>query len=133
YPVASPLPGCRLDCKSPGSRSMSQWCCGWPIRTSSTPGGLRSAHSGSQKKGRGSIVSTVQMTADTNPLLQPGVLPRFDLIRPEHVVPAMQQLLPELEAALQRLEAQAQPTWEGLVEPLERLTDRLSVTWGIVG
>ena len=35
--------------------------------------------------------------------------------------------------ALQQLEAQAQPTWEGLVEPLERLTDRLSVTWGIVG
>src|SRR5262249_61810029 len=45
----------------------------------------------------------------------------------------MQQLLPELEAELQQLEAQAQPTWKGLVEPLEQLTDRLSVTWGIVG
>src|SRR5262245_12893889 len=45
----------------------------------------------------------------------------------------MQRLLPDLEAELQRLEAQAQPTWQGLVEPLERLSDRLSVTWGIVG
>src|SRR5215468_629351 len=45
----------------------------------------------------------------------------------------MQQLLTELATALQQLEAQAQPTWEGLVEPLERLTDQLNVTWGIVG
>jgi oligopeptidase A len=78
-------------------------------------------------------VSTTQTTAETNPLLQSSVFPRFDLIRPDHVVPAMQQLLTELATALQQLEAQAQPTWEGLVEPLERLTDRLSVTWGIVG
>ena len=78
-------------------------------------------------------MSTAQTTADPNPLLQPSLLPRFDRIRPEHVVPAMQQLLPELEAELQQLELQAQPTWQGLVEPLERLSDRLSVTWGIVG
>ena len=78
-------------------------------------------------------MSTTQTTAGTNPLLQSSVFPRFDLIRPEHVVPAMQQLLTELEAALQQLEAQAQPTWEGLVEPLERLTDCLNVTWGTVG
>ena len=78
-------------------------------------------------------MSTTQTTAEPNPLLQPAVFPHFDLIRPEHVVPALQQLLAELDAALQHLEAHAQPTWEGLVEPLEQLTDRLSVTWGIVG
>ena len=78
-------------------------------------------------------MSTTPTTAETNPLLQSSVFPRFDLIRPEHVIPAMQQLLADLEAALQQLEAQAQPTWAGLVEPLERLTDRLNVTWGIVG
>jgi oligopeptidase A len=78
-------------------------------------------------------VSTTHTTADTNPLLQSSVFPRFDLIHPEHVVPAIQQLLTELATALQQLEAQAQPTWAGLVEPLERLTDRLNVTWGIVG
>src|SRR6266705_395561 len=78
-------------------------------------------------------MSTTQTTAAPNPLLQPSLVPHFDRIRPEHVVPAMQQLLPELEAELQQLEAQTQPTWEGLVEPLERLTDRLNVSWGIVG
>ena len=78
-------------------------------------------------------MSTTQTTAEPNPLLQPSVFPRFDLIRPEHVVPAMRQLLAELDTELQHLEAQAQPTWEGLVEPLEQLTDRLSVTWGVVG
>jgi oligopeptidase A len=68
-----------------------------------------------------------------NPLLGSSDLPRFDLITPEHVVPAMRQLLAELETELQRLESQVQPTWEGLVEPIERLSDRLGVAWGIVG
>ncbi|MGE3535806.1 MAG: M3 family metallopeptidase [Candidatus Tectimicrobiota bacterium] len=80
---------------------------------------------------RGHTVST--STAEPNPLLHAAGYPRFDAIAPEHVVPAMQQLLPELEAELQRLEATAQPTWAGLVESLERLTDRLSVVWGTVG
>jgi oligopeptidase A len=68
-----------------------------------------------------------------NPLLSAAPLPRFDLITPEHVVPAMQQLLATLDTELQRLESQVQPTWEALVEPIERLSDRLSVVWGIVG
>lgn len=68
-----------------------------------------------------------------NPLLLNAVLPRFDLIQTDHVVPAMRQVLAELAQRLERLESDAQPTWDGLVEPLERLGDRLSVTWGIVG
>jgi oligopeptidase A len=72
-------------------------------------------------------------TADDNPLLQFAAYPQFNAIRPEHVVPAVRQLLAELTDALQQLETQAQPTWEGLVDPLERLGDRLSVTWGLVG
>jgi oligopeptidase A len=68
-----------------------------------------------------------------NPLLSSAPLPRFDLITPEHVVPAIQHLLATLDAELQQLESQVQPTWESLVEPIERLSDRLSVVWGIVG
>jgi oligopeptidase A len=68
-----------------------------------------------------------------NPLLSTGAFPRFDLIQPVHVVPAMRHVLAELEQHLEQLERDAQPTWEGLVEPLERLGDRLSVTWGVVG
>ena len=72
-----------------------------------------------------------------NPLLSSAPLPRFDLITPEHVVPAMQHLLATLDAELQQLESQVQPTWESLVEPIERLSDRpvwsgasLGISWG---
>ena len=74
-----------------------------------------------------------QQTANENPLLEPGNYPAFDRIGPEHVAPAVRQVLDDLGAELENLEAHAQPTWEGLVEPLERLGDRLRVTWGIVG
>ena len=74
-----------------------------------------------------------QQTANDNPLLEPGTYPAFDRIGPEHVAPAVRRVLDDLGAELEDLEANAQPTWEGLVEPLERLGDRLRVTWGIVG
>jgi oligopeptidase A len=45
----------------------------------------------------------------------------------------MQGLLQELETELQYLDAHIQPTWQGLVEPLERIDDRLSRIWGTVG
>ena len=70
--------------------------------------------------------------ADENPLLVQRILPRFNRIRPEHIVPAIRHLLQELEVALAQLEAHLHPTWAGLVEPLERLSDRLYRTWGIV-
>jgi oligopeptidase A len=76
---------------------------------------------------------TIHNAERENPLLQDTVFPRFDLIQPTHVVPAMRHLLAELEQCLDQLERDVQPTWEGLVEPLERLGDRLSVVWGIVG
>ncbi len=72
-------------------------------------------------------------SAQENPLLLTDSFPRFDLIRSEHVVPAIRQLLSDLEIDLQQLEDEASPTWDGLVEPLERLNDRFGVTWGIVG
>ena len=48
------------------------------------------------------------------------------------MVPGITQLLDELNAELDELEKRVQPTWNGLVEPLERLTDRLSLAWGTV-
>jgi oligopeptidase A len=73
------------------------------------------------------------MSSTTNPLLDASGLPRFDEIRVEHVEPGMRTLLDELATDLQALEASARPTWEALLEPLERLQDRLAFTWGIVG
>ena len=71
--------------------------------------------------------------SDPNPLLQPAPVPQFDQIRPDHVVPAIRQLLGELEAELQQIEQNLHPTWDGLISPLERLEDRLSQAWGVVG
>ncbi len=70
---------------------------------------------------------------DTNPLLDSRGLPRFDRIEPAHVEPGIRELLAELGALVERLEADVEPSWAGLVEPLERIQDRLSLGWGVVG
>jgi len=75
---------------------------------------------------------TVSSSPVSNPLLIGRGLPPFDQIRPEHVVPAITELLQTLTVDLDRLEAGLEPTWEGLVEPLEELGDRLTWTWGAV-
>ncbi|MBD0343349.1 MAG: M3 family metallopeptidase [Coleofasciculus sp. Co-bin14] len=71
-------------------------------------------------------------TVTDNPLLIGRGLPPFDAIKPEHIVPSMTQLLAELDEELTSLEAKVTPTWSGLVEPLDRLGERLTWSWGIV-
>jgi oligopeptidase A len=60
-------------------------------------------------------------------------LPPFDQIHAEHILPAITQLLTELETALTDLEKNVVPTWSGLVEPLTQIEERLTWSWGIVG
>ena len=64
-----------------------------------------------------------------NPLLIGKGLPPFEAIKPEQVVPAMTQLLAELDENLATLEVKVQPTWSGLVEPLDSLSERLKWSW----
>jgi oligopeptidase A len=73
------------------------------------------------------------MSNASNPLLVGKGLPPFQAVQPEHVIPAMTQLLEESETQLSQLEANLTPTWAGLAEPLEQLVDRLTWSWGIVG
>jgi oligopeptidase A len=68
-----------------------------------------------------------------NPLLIGKGLPPFEKIQAEQVVPAIIELLKELERELTDLEANVTPTWTGLVEPLTRIEERLNWSWGIVG
>lgn len=68
-----------------------------------------------------------------NPLLIGKGLPPFDAIKAEHVVPAITQILAELEKELSILEATVKPTWSGLVEPLQGIVERLNWSWGIIG
>ncbi|MDJ0510501.1 MAG: M3 family metallopeptidase [Crocosphaera sp.] len=72
-------------------------------------------------------------TVTNNPLLLGQGLPPFDKINPEHIIPAMTELLQELEEKLNHLEAKVTPTWEGLVEPLTEIEEKFSWSWGIVG
>ena len=73
------------------------------------------------------------MVVTKNTLLIGQGLPPFESIKSEDVVPAITGLLIELEQELINLEATVKPTWNDLVEPLQKLEDRLTWTWGIVG
>ena len=68
-----------------------------------------------------------------NPLLNNYSLPKFDAIKPEHVVPAIEATLKECQEDLSKLEANMSPSWEGLLVPLEKIGRKLSAAWGPVG
>ncbi|MDD5249687.1 MAG: M3 family metallopeptidase [Rhodocyclaceae bacterium] len=69
-----------------------------------------------------------------NPLLDFSGLPRFDAVTPEHVAPAITELLAENRALIERLAAAATPaTWDDFVQPMIDTGERLSRAWGIVG
>ncbi len=68
-----------------------------------------------------------------NPLLDFSGLPRFGEIQPAHVTPAVDQLIAENRALLERLAtASDTPTWDGFVAPLDDANERLSRAWGQV-
>lgn len=67
-----------------------------------------------------------------NPLLTDSSFPLYDQVKAHHVVPGIQQILADLNAEIDQLEKSVQPTFEGLVEPLERISDRLGRAWGTV-
>ena len=63
----------------------------------------------------------------TNPLLDFSGLPRFTAILPEHVGPAVEQLVTEGRATIERLATlERAPTWETFVEPLDDANERLA-------
>ena len=69
-----------------------------------------------------------------NPLLDFSGLPRFDAVLPEHVTPAIRQLLDENRALIERLiAAETAATWDAFVQPMLDAGERLSRAWGIVG
>ena len=69
----------------------------------------------------------------TNPLLDFSDLPRFDQIRPEHVAPAIDQLLAEAEAALEAAVSPDSPAdWTWLSRTLDVPGERLGRAWSVV-
>ncbi|NOU23118.1 MAG: oligopeptidase A [Methyloglobulus sp.] len=68
-----------------------------------------------------------------NPLLTNSLLPLFSQIKPEHVEPAIDQLLADARTTVEkRLQATKSYTWENLVEPLENADDKLNKAWSPV-
>jgi oligopeptidase A len=68
-----------------------------------------------------------------NPLLHDASLPSFLSIRPEHVEPAIRQVLDENRRGLQALLDSGATGWDGIVVPIERMQHRLARTWSPVG
>ena len=68
-----------------------------------------------------------------NPLLDFSGLPRYSEVQPEHVSPAVDQLLTENRSLIDSLCADATPaTWADFVQPMEDANERLSRAWGQV-
>ncbi len=68
----------------------------------------------------------------SNPLLTDFLHPPFSQIKPEHIQPALEQALRESRELIERLSAQAHPTWASLVAPLEAADDKISRIWSPV-
>jgi oligopeptidase A len=69
----------------------------------------------------------------SNPLLANTELPLFSQIQPEHVVPAIDQLLAEARATVENcLNAADRYTWKNLIEPIENAEDRINKAWSPV-
>src|SRR5256885_10296366 len=66
-----------------------------------------------------------------NPLLDFSGLPRFAELKPEHVTPAVDKLLAEGRASIERALA-ASVSWESFVAPLEDANERIGRAWGQV-
>jgi oligopeptidase A len=68
-----------------------------------------------------------------NPLLDFSDLPRYSEFEPAFVAPAVDQLLAENRALVERIASDAaEPTWDDFVQPLEDANERLYRAWGQV-
>jgi oligopeptidase A len=66
-----------------------------------------------------------------NPLLDFSGLPRFTDIKPEHITPAVEELLHDCREVIARVRAAtALPTWQDFVQPMIDTNERLSRAWG---
>ncbi len=71
------------------------------------------------------------MLPQDNPLLDFSGLPQFEKIKPEHVAPAIEQLLADGRATT-AASLSAKPTWDDFVGPLEDANERIGRAWGQV-
>src|SRR5690554_8224753 len=68
-----------------------------------------------------------------NPLIDYPGLPPFAQIRPEHVQPAVEQLIAAGRATIEQVLAKGDFSWAGLVATLDQQDERLSKAFGPAG
>ncbi|MEZ9153808.1 oligopeptidase A [Vibrio sp. 10N.261.49.A12] len=69
----------------------------------------------------------------SNPLLIFTDLPPFSQIKPEHVKPAVEQVIEACRNKIEQvLEGNTSPSWDNLVAPIEEVDDRLGRIWSPV-
>lgn len=74
------------------------------------------------------------MTVTDNPLLSITDFVDYAAVRPEHVTPAMDVLVEDVETTLRAVLEDTRPaTWDTVVVPLNRSMGRLTRAWGVVG
>lgn len=73
------------------------------------------------------------ISATDNPLLATTGLPDFAAIRPEHIVPAVKQIVSQATQRLAEIEQNLTPTWEGSLGQLEKLDPPFEYGWKPVG
>lgn len=69
----------------------------------------------------------------SNPLLNNTGLPKFSQIQPEHVVPAIEQLIQQCRDTIEQVSQIDTPTWENFYLPQAITGDKLSRAWSPVG
>ena len=74
------------------------------------------------------------MTQHANPLLEDFELPAFSAIRPEHINPAIDQLLSDYRQRVEQLiDGPGERDFQSLMAPLEALAERLGRAWAPIG
>ncbi|OGT90615.1 MAG: oligopeptidase A [Gammaproteobacteria bacterium RIFOXYA12_FULL_61_12] len=69
----------------------------------------------------------------SNPLLEPTPLPAFSRIKPEHVLPAIEDLLQDSRTGIARLlQNRHGYSWKNLIAPIEELDNQLDLAWSPV-
>ena len=67
-----------------------------------------------------------------NPLLEKSDLPQFSKIKPEHIQPAIEQLIQECRKTTEQVLNQPNFSWENFCQPLAEVNERLSRAWSPV-
>ena len=68
----------------------------------------------------------------TYPLLEKSDLPQFSKIKPEHIQPAVEQLIQECRKTTEQVLNQPNFSWENFCQPLAEVNERLSRAWSPV-